>query len=175
MHAPDSGHRQQGATLIVSLIMLVMITLIVTSAISLSMGNLRAVGNMQFRSEAIAAGNTAIERFVSSNFAASLGSTTFPVAYNIDTNSDGTAEYQVNIQQPTCSRASPISNSSAVSRSLDACVTTGYWSLCSDTNWDVHATVTDASLFAGFTGVSVDIHRGIATPLNSAIAASVCI
>ena len=47
-------HSQDGATLAVGMIMLTLITVLVTSAFNLSTTNLAAVGNMQFRDEAIA-------------------------------------------------------------------------------------------------------------------------
>ena len=57
---------QRGVTLIIGLIMLVLITLMVTTAFMLSNTNLKAVGNMQFRDEAIAAANVATEDVLSS-------------------------------------------------------------------------------------------------------------
>ena len=54
--------RQEGATLVVGLIVLVTITLLMVSAFSLSGGNLKAVSNMQYRNEAIAAANMGIEQ-----------------------------------------------------------------------------------------------------------------
>ena len=51
--------RQQGAALIVGLIMLLLLTLMVTAAFTLSGVNLKAVGNMQSRAEATAAANAA--------------------------------------------------------------------------------------------------------------------
>ena len=60
---------QHGMTLVVSLIMLVVITLFVLSAIRLSTANLRTVGNMQARNEAAAASQRAIEDMMSSTAA----------------------------------------------------------------------------------------------------------
>ena len=76
---------QRGATLVVGLIMLVLITVMVTSAFTLSSSNLKSVGNMQARDEAIAAGNRAIEQISASPF------TDDPVAeeINVDIDTDG--------------------------------------------------------------------------------------
>ena len=60
--------KQNGATLVVGLIMLVAITMMMLSAFSLSGGNLKAAGNMQFRNEAIAAARIAIEQTININF-----------------------------------------------------------------------------------------------------------
>lgn len=94
---------QRGATLIVSLIILVLITLMVASAMKLSNSNLKAVGNMQFRNEAIAAANKAIEDVVSSSFAA------LPAARTIeaDIDNDGKTDYVVEMTEPVCLRALP--------------------------------------------------------------------
>jgi Tfp pilus assembly protein PilX len=58
--------QQDGAALIVGLIMLVLITLAVTAGFTLSNTNLKSVGNMQSRNEAVAASNRAIEEVAAS-------------------------------------------------------------------------------------------------------------
>ena len=57
---------QRGAALAVSLIMLVLITLMVIAALNLGTSNFRAVSNTQFREQAIAAANVAIQDRISS-------------------------------------------------------------------------------------------------------------
>ena len=57
--------RQAGASLIVTLVMLVMLTLFVISAMNTSTINLQVVGNMQSRHEALRASNEAIEATLS--------------------------------------------------------------------------------------------------------------
>ena len=84
MIAPVTRRAQRGATLIVGLIMLVLLTLVATSAFMLSTGNLKAVGNMQFRNEATAAANMAIEQMISSAFTNAPTGETIPV--DIDNN-----------------------------------------------------------------------------------------
>lgn len=63
---------QQGVTLLVALVMLIMVTLFVTAAIRLSNINLRIVGNAQWQREMEVLADSAIEQFVSSssNFSA---------------------------------------------------------------------------------------------------------
>ena len=72
------------AGLVVALVMLLMLMLMVGSAYTLSGTNLKAVGNMQFRNEAIAAANIGIEKVLSSAF------TTSPTGeqVNVDINND---------------------------------------------------------------------------------------
>ncbi len=62
------GRFQKGTALVVSLVMLTLITLLVITALNLGMANFRSVSNTQFRDEAIAAANFAINQVVSSNF-----------------------------------------------------------------------------------------------------------
>ena len=57
---------QRGATLVVVLIMLVVLTLFAIAAINLSSANLRVIGNMQARTAAEAAASFAIEDTLSS-------------------------------------------------------------------------------------------------------------
>src|SRR2546428_759824 len=85
---------QRGATLVVGLIMLLLITLMVSSAFMLSTTNLKSVGNMQFKDESIAAANKAIEQVLSSPFTTNpnaLDNTTI----NADINNDGITDYVV--------------------------------------------------------------------------------
>ena len=100
MHADSC--KQRGVTLVVTLIMLVLLTLFAISAINSAMINLRIAGNMQFQDEARAAGQVAIERYISS-----LSNFQPPVArtINVDLNNDGTTDFAVAVSQPKCMRA----------------------------------------------------------------------
>jgi len=141
---------QRGATLIVGLIMLVLITLMVTSAFMLSTGNLKAVGNMQFRSEAIAAANVVIEQVLSSPF------TTAPEAQPnipVDINNDGVDDYFVSIATPTCVRATIALPASASSITLGPAMSAAsHW----NTIWDIDAVVNDP-----VSGASIRIRQGV--------------
>ena len=57
--------RQQGATLLVAMIMLIMLTLFALSAMNTSIVNLRMVGSMQYRQEALDATQRTIEAAIS--------------------------------------------------------------------------------------------------------------
>lgn len=155
---------QQGATLIVGLIMLVLLTLVVTSAFMLSSGNLKSVGNMQFREEAIAAANAAIEQIISSDF------TTLPVSsvIPVDIDQDGTNDYTVNVMTPVCVQAVPIATSIATLSG----VTSGVPSTIDyNTVWDIQAQVSSAN-----TGAAVTIWQGVRRRLTETqFAASACI
>jgi hypothetical protein len=93
--------RQLGATLVISLIMLVLLMLAVAAGFAISNTNLRSVGNMQSRDEAIAAANMAIEQVISENF---INTPEIP-SVNIDINNDGSTDYVVDIAEHYCIRA----------------------------------------------------------------------
>lgn len=158
---PVSFRAQRGATLIVGLIMLVLLTLVVTSAFMLSTGNLKAVGNMQFRNESAAAANKAIEQVLGSDF------TKAPAAeqVNVDINNDGTMDYVVDVATPTCIRASVAAAAAKSSLKLPAMSTQSYW----NTVWDIDATVNDA-----VSGASIRIRQGVRVLLTQSQKDSVC-
>lgn len=168
----DLRHKQRGATLLVALVMLVVLTLLVVSAIRSSNTNLRIAGNMQMQGEAAAAGQQAIEQVISRNF------TENPVSsvVSVDINNDGVNDYTANVATPTCTgsvalmnanldknnandvpcfSSSTASNTGIISASGTP-VTTGQ-SWCYMQQWDVQAQSTDS---AG-TGASVTTHQGV--------------
>lgn len=147
---------QRGATLIVGLIMLVLITLIVVNAFTLSSTNLKSVGNMQVRSEAIAAANQVIESVISSPFTNALGVQTVAV----DINKDGTNDYTVVVATPVCLRA--VQGASAAPSGAE---TGGGLSGSTSwtTEWDISATVTDAA-----SGATVTVREGVRVLLTQA-------
>lgn len=142
---------QQGITLIVSLIILIFITLIVTSAFTLSTSNLKSVGNMQRREEAVSAANVAIERAISSDaiFIAPASSTAT------------VGPYTVTLATPVCvgskeieSGTSGDSNPTVLIEGGPAGGTppTGY----KITYWDIAASVNDTT-----TGAKAEVHQGV--------------
>ena len=166
MNTPATLRAQRGATLIVGLIMLVLITLVITAAFMISSGNLREVGNMQFRNEATAAANAATEEVINSLLIG--GSTVAPPAQDIavDINKDGTTDYNVHISPPTCVRASVAAPGFSSSLSLGQVMTTqAFW----NTVWDVQADVIDA-----VTGATVQIHQGVRVLLSLPQKNAVC-
>jgi len=168
---------QGGVTLLVTLIMLILITLMVTTAFTLSNSNLKSVGNMQFRNEALAAANVAIEQQISS-----ANSFTNPTAKTISVGS-----YNVSVAKPVCLYVSDVveqstadkdatlkldsASSSDVRTGLGAGTTgTGTTTTVTpvvsgsylNTYWDIAATVND-----GISGALVTAHQGIKITLPS--------
>lgn len=163
---------QRGATLVVGLIMLLLITLMVSSAFMLSTTNLKSVGNMQFKEESIAAANVAIEQVLSSPFTTdpnALDNTTI----NADINNDGTTDYVVgfnveNGMHPlTCIRAvqAPTTSSETKCDVEHPCDVPLYF----NTVWDINATVTDAA-----NGASVRVRQGVRVLLTQTQCNAVC-
>ncbi len=155
--------RQRGVTLIVGMITLVMVTLLVISAFTLSGNNLKAVGNMQFRNEAIAAANMAIEQTLSSPFTTANS----PNSINVDIDQDNTIDYVVDVAAPACIQAPPASvNLTALSGvSSNIPNTSDYLTL-----WEITATVTSQA-----TGASVVVKQGVSQRLTqSQYNASTC-
>ena len=167
MSSPSRRRDQRGATLVVSLIMLVLISLLVTGAFTMSSTNLKAVGNMQSRNEAIAAGNKAIEQVVSSPF------TDAPAAelIDVDIDNNGATDYQVNFAAPTCVSASRLASTAAPPSSVTlgpafAVATSQFY----ETVWDLDANVMDLS--GG--GATARIRQGVRVILSQIQYNAVC-
>lgn len=147
MNMPASLNKQSGITLFMGMIMLVLITLMVTSAFMLSNTNLMAVGNMQAKDEAIAAANVAIEEMLNSDF------TGAPSAEDIDVdmNNDGTTDYIVAVAKPVCISAAIDNEGEKSSVSLPN-ITKPSW----NTMWSFEAVVNDTK-----TGASATVNTGV--------------
>ena len=160
---------QGGVTLLVTLIMLILITLMVTTSFTLSKSNLKSVGNMQFRNEALAAANVAIEQQISS-----ANSFSNPVAKTISVGS-----YSVTVAKPVCLYVSnvaektsadgnaPLKLDSAAASATRSGTGTGTGTGVANgaylnTYWDIAATVND-----GISGALVTAHQGIKITLPS--------
>ena len=149
--------RQSGATLVVGLIMLVSITLLMISAFSLSGGNLKAVSNMQFRNEAIAAANMAIEQTININFVA-IDPANYPETIDIDIDQNNTTDYVVTIKAPLCIKATLAPVNPLALSGINSNVTNSSDYL---TLWEIEATAQNQA-----TGASVVAKQGISKQLT---------
>jgi hypothetical protein len=157
-------HDQRGTALVVSLIMLTLITLLVITAMNLASSGFRSVSNTQFRDEAIAAANFAIQQVIGSAF--TLAPAAEPV--NVDLDDDGNVDYVVNIATPTCIFADIASVADPSSLSLPVAMTAAStW----NTVWDVDATVAPGSNAAE---ASVRVRAGVRVLLTQAQKDTVC-
>jgi hypothetical protein len=156
----NTSAQQSGAALIVGLVMLVLITVMLLAALNIGTTNFRAVGNMQFREEAIAAANAAIQERMSSSF--DSAPTTSPTT--VDINRDGV--YEEVIVTPTCIAVTQVFSAPPSSLSLGPSMSAApVW----NTTWDITATVTDPT-----TGTSVAVSSGVRVQLSNADKVASC-
>ena len=150
---------QRGATLVIGLIMLVLIT-----ALTLGISNFRAVSNMQYREEAIAAASKAIEQVITGPFTAAPAVDTILV----DIDNNGTTDYTVAIAVPQCISATQAFGADPSSLSLPPAMTVAStW----NTVWDLDATVNNASNVGG---AAVRVRTGVRVLLPEAQKDAVC-
>ncbi len=122
MNRPRSRIAQQGSTLLVAMILLLIFAIMAAASFRGSLTSVQAIGNMQWRSEAIVAANDAIDRLLSSaDFATKTVVTTQQVnaaPFQVDINGDGVNDIATNFPVvtvdgvaragPRCLRAEPI-------------------------------------------------------------------
>lgn len=163
---PYGQRKHRGATLITALVMLVVLTLLVISAIRSSTVNLQISGNVQIQNEAIAAAQEATEQIISSNFTANPVSAVVPIYGTNNT----TPDYTANVATPTCSGSRPLYNNEpnlpvqCISSSAQSGQAIVYVSgvqqagvsWCYAQQWEVQTNVTDQR-----TGAQAEIHQGV--------------
>jgi hypothetical protein len=146
------------------MIMLVLITLMLVTALNLGTTNFRAMTNMQFRSEAIAAANQAIEQVISSPFTAAPAAE----AINVDIDNDADTDYVVQIAVPQCVYAAQAFGADPSSLSLPPTMSVAStW----NTVWDLDASVAGASNVGG---AEVRVRSGVRVLLSEAEKNAVC-
>jgi Tfp pilus assembly protein PilX len=169
---------QQGVTLFVALVMLVMVTLLAVSSFRVSNTNLKVIASTQGKGEATSAAQAAIESTLSSsNFASNpAGIAATPV--NVDLTGDGTIEYVVSMTPaPKCLKSRPtdpttldISNPNdrpCFGSAIVGQVTTA--SSCADTIWEVTATTQDT-----VTSATTTVRQGVSMRVSVTDAISSC-
>jgi len=174
MKAADM-QRQSGMTLFVAMIILVMITLLVTSAFKVSNTNLKIVSGMQGRQEAISASQAAIEQVLSSAFFTANPTIVAATPIDIDMNNDGVDDYTVTMSQPRCLRTAPVVLSNPPTKTQLDCAgssrypsaTTPTW--CSNTIWEVGASTTDK-----VTAATTTVRQGVGMTVEITSARSSC-
>ena len=117
----DKRRNQQGATLLVTLVMLIMLTLFAVSAMNTSTDNMKMVGNMQERAYALDASQDTIELAISTpQFAATPANAIpnpcgSPNTWCADVNGDGINDLQTRLTpNPSCVQARAIKVSELV-------------------------------------------------------------
>ena len=190
---------QQGATLLVTMIMLIMLTLFAVSAMNTSIVNLKMVGNLQNRSMALDATQKAIETVIGSNrFIDFPGNAIeFPcggVANTLctDVNGDGTNDLTTRlVPNPACVQAKVTLVSELVitgPTSQDvACLqaqaqgtfavagaqTSGV-SLCGQTVWDITAQTLQTGVAAAASDINYTATQGVSVRVPALTIATFC-
>ena len=193
-------HREGGATLLISLIMLIMLTLFAVSAMNTGTINLKMVGNMQIRSEALDASQSTIEAVLSTVQFINTPTDAIPMGLACgganttctDVNGDGTPEYTTRLTPtPACVQARPIKiaelNLTPTSEDL-ACVqaqqqgtfgvagaSTSGDSLCGNSIWELTAQTLDTGTTAATSTVNVTVTQGIGVRIKALDLATSCL
>jgi hypothetical protein len=164
-----AARRQEGSSLIVSIVLLVVLTLIVLSAIKSTIVDSKVAGNLQVKREAEAAAQQAIESVIASSFQAAPVASIVAVNVSNAAVSSSVGQYTVTVAKPSCLVVVPIKTSDLnVVDSPDdiGCLTsssdpqagsTNGDSACATRQWDIQATATPTN--GG--GPSAVIHQGI--------------
>jgi len=132
-------------TIVISMIMLLLVTLLVVAAYSLSTLNLRAVGNMQTREEATAAAEKLIEKTIDGTFWS-------PAIEQTDNFNVGGADYHVVVAAPVCLRATEANITTTSSVTLPGFSSAVAW----NTVWLLDATAASVA-----TGTRVRVRQGV--------------
>jgi Tfp pilus assembly protein PilX len=175
--------RQQGATLVVGMIMLILISLLAVTSFRLGKSDLLIVGNMQQRKQALSAAQQTIEQVISTIQFTTTPTNALPNPCGgvvntacVDVNGDGVADVNVSIVV-LCSAIEPILNS-ALNLAIKAdqnCSTQANQqgpgvagvasnnSSCANSVWDTRATAIDAVTSAQYV-----IDQGVSVRVSSA-------
>lgn len=164
---------QRGFTLVMTLIFLIIFLLVAIAMVASSVLNTKIAANQQYRLEATTVAQQGIEQALSHTFI------NVPIAASsvpIDVNGDGTPDFTAQVAAPNCLDSKVIPNASLPPS--DVCRTPNAHngnlilpgpastsspppaapSMCSATNWDVRAAVTDPNN----TATAVTVHQGVA-------------
>ena len=188
MHTANwaAPHRQRGATLLITLVILLMLALIGFTAIGTSRMNQQVVGNAQLRQEAQAAAQQAIEYVLSSQVFTSNPDFVAANPIPIDVTGNGTTDYTavmlpkpgcIGVRKiktfeldPTLASDIPCYRSSAVSSSgIASAVAGSVESYCADSRWEISAVVQDPASAA-----KVELRQGVGIRISSNDAETFC-
>lgn len=180
--------QQRGATLVVTLIFLILMSLFAVNAFNSSSTNLRVVGNTEARQEALAAAQAAVEQTISFTLFSTNPDGVAANPVPVDINGSGSPDFQVRmLPKPSCYRVLPIKTadldpnvasdlsclrSGALQTSgLDAPgLTAGAGdSMCSQSEWNIRAEVVDPR-----TGTRVAVNQGVGVRVLGTDAANAC-
>lgn len=183
-------HRQQGTTLVIALIMLVIITMLAVSALGTTQMSLKVVNNMQSRGEALQASQQAIETVISTPLfitnPANAVLTPCGSANTLcsDLSGDGAPDYTTRLNPaPSCNSAKVVKvNELNLSNNEDLGCAAGQPqqfgitgvgsgdSLCANATWDITAETS-----ATISRTRVTVTQGVAVRINVDDVATSCL
>ncbi|HEX7888308.1 MAG TPA: PilX N-terminal domain-containing pilus assembly protein [Ramlibacter sp.] len=170
--------RQSGITLVIALVMLIVLSLLVVSAIRFGNINLKITGNVQSEAEAMVAAQLAVEKTIKTMIDTPNMSTV--AAQPTLTVSAGGQDYSVNVAKPACLFNKNISNtelnptdpkdlpcfegadSEKIITSENKLTSTP--TACKNQQWDVQASVNDAR-----SGARTTVLQGVATRVGAEV------
>lgn len=190
--------RQRGATLIIALIMLVLLTLFAVSSFNTAQTNVKVVGNMQQKAEALNAAQQAIETVLSTPQFIANPANAVPTPCGTantlctDVTGDGVADFTATLigpdyptgpHQPTCVTVRLIKNQElnilnpedlgcAAGQQSGAAGVAGAMtgdSLCANTVWEIRARAVSSS-----SGAAATVTQGVGVRVSSDAAGTSC-
>jgi hypothetical protein len=179
--------RARGITMVVTLIFLTLISFVVITAYRISGQQLALVGNAQGRSQALAAGNYALEQTMSSLDFVKRPDLVASTPVHVNVLGDNSPPLAVTMVRPSCYRVRPVktveldlakasersclaSTSGAGSALIESGAGGGGGdSLCTDTEWALSAAVNDV-----VTSTNLTVNQGVAIRVDQVDAASNC-
>ncbi|MEK9802390.1 MAG: pilus assembly PilX N-terminal domain-containing protein [Curvibacter sp.] len=179
---------QRGATLIVTLIFLMVMSLLSVTLFNITSTNTRITGNAQVRNEALAAAQVALASTISDTQFATNPALIAATPFTVDVDGDGRVDYSVKRDpRPRCNKVKTLKaneldpaipadlacmGSAAASNSgIDSALTgsaTGD-SMCANSEWNIRASVSDPA-----SHVEVAINQGVSLRVLVSDADSAC-
>jgi hypothetical protein len=188
-----SARAQRGLSLVVALIMLTVMTMTLLMLFRMSNTGTQIVGNMQFRNEALAGANSAVQEVLSTVRMFTTPNLLFLQACDgsnnrrcYDLNGDGQNDLQVDVLPPACVGGNITPNASldlADARQRECAIgesqnfgvegVSGGNSLCADTLWEIRAQAGDFG-GSGATGARMTVVQGVSVRVRAANAQTFC-
>lgn len=177
MRSPPSAiARQHGATLIVTLIFLMIMSVMTVMMFNMTTTNVKITGNAQVRSEALAAAQVALASTISNTQFSTNPALIAATPFTVDIDGDGTPDYSVTRDpQPKCNKVKTIKaneldpsipadlacmgSAAAGNSGIDSAITgsSAGDSMCANSEWNIRASVTDPASKA-----EVAVNQGVA-------------
>lgn len=161
-HSATQRARQDGATLVITLIFLMIMSLLTVTMFNMTTTNVKITGNVQIRNEALAAAQVAVAATISDTQFSSNPALIAATPFTVDIDGDGRSDYSVKRDpQPKCNKVKTIKaneldpnipadlncmgSASGIPTGIESELTgsaTGD-SLCANSEWNIRASVTD--------------------------------